>query len=178
LALRHTICTQKLIKKSNSGAFFSVAEYRKKIIASVAAALYAAVPIFFCCQANPAEATVSPPGNTSTSSANTPNFYATRTDNLSGRELFYRMMLSVILIVILGGAAMYISKKFLPKIVNPPGKNIRIIETTHLGNRKMVHLLKIGERKLLIGSTNENITMLADVTDALTNKIAQDANEG
>jgi flagellar biogenesis protein FliO len=45
------------------------------------------------------------------------------------------------------------------------GKQIRIIETVHLGPRKSVHLLKIGDKQILIGSTNENITKLADVMD-------------
>jgi flagellar biosynthetic protein FliO len=145
-----------------------VAVYRQKIVTFVAAAaLYAAMPIFFLCLTNSAKATEPSNNSTNVSSANTPNFYATRTGNLSGGELFYKMMLSVILIVILGGAAMYVSKKFLPKIVNQPGKNVHILETTHLGPRKTIHLLKIGERKLLIGSTNENITMLADVTEAV-----------
>jgi len=80
------------------------------------------------------------------------------------------MMVSVILIVILGGAAMYVSKKFLPRIASQSGKNIHILETTYLGPRKTVHLLKVGEKKLLIGSTSDSIAMLADVTDALTNK--------
>jgi len=152
-------------------AIFSVAEYKKKIIVSVtAAALYAAVPIFFFCRANQAEAAEPPAGNTSPAPANTPNFYVTQPDNLSGRELFYKMMVSVILIVILGGAAMYVSKKFLPRIVSQSGKNIHILETTYIGPRKTVHLLKVGEKKLLIGSTSDSIAILADVTDALTNK--------
>ena len=75
------------------------------------------------------------------------------------------MMSSVLLVIVLGAAAIYISKKLLPKITRLPGKEIHIVETVHLGPRKTVHLLKIGGRKLLIGSTNENITRLADVTD-------------
>jgi len=144
----------------------------KNIIFVAFAALCAAMLILFLYLINPAEAADQPAGNTSQAAVNTPNFYATQ-DNTGSRELFYRMMVSVILIVILGGAAMYVSKKFLPKIVSQSGKNIHILETTHLGPRKMVHLLNIGERKLLIGSTSDNITMLADVTDALTNKTTE-----
>lgn len=149
-----------------------MSEHRKKIIVSVAAAaLCAAMLLLFLCRANPAGAAEPPAGDTSPSAVNTPNFYATKSNNLG--ELFYKMMASVILIVILGGAAMYVSKKFLPRIVSQGGKNIHILETTYLGPRKMVHLLKVGEKKLLIGSTGDNIAMLADVTDALTNKTAE-----
>ena len=82
-------------------------------------------------------------------------------------ELFHKMMFSVLLVVVLGAGAIYISKKYLPKITNLAGKDVRIVETIHLGPRKMIHVIKAGNRKLLIGSTNENITMLADLTNEL-----------
>ena len=100
--------------------------------------------------------------------ANDPNFFLSSANSPGAREMFFKMMLSVLLVVALGAAAIYISKKFLPRITNPPGKKIRVIETAHIGPRKMVHLLKIGNQQLLIGSTSENITKLADVTDALS----------
>ena len=95
---------------------------------------------------------------------NDPNF-STRTGDKPGiRELFFKMMFSVLFVVVLGVAAIYVSKKFLPKITKLPGKEIRIAETVHLGPRKAVHLLEIGNRRFLIGSTNESITRLADLT--------------
>jgi len=86
-------------------------------------------------------------------------------DGLGRGELFFKMMFSVVLVLVLGAAAVYMSKKVLPRITNLPGKEIRILETAHLGPRKAVHLLRIGNQRLLIGSTNESITMLADVTE-------------
>ena len=95
---------------------------------------------------------------------NDPNF-STRTNDRPGiRELFFKFMLSVLFLIALGVAAIYVSKRFLPKITNLSGKEIRIAETVHLGPRKAVHLLEIGNRRFLIGSTNENITRLADLT--------------
>ncbi len=91
--------------------------------------------------------------------------FSTRTGDKPGiRELFFKMILSVLFLVVLGVAAIYVSKKFLPKITKLPGKEIRIAETVHLGPRKAVHLLEVGERRFLIGSTNESITRLADLT--------------
>jgi flagellar biosynthetic protein FliO len=99
---------------------------------------------------------------------NDPDFLK-KTNNGSGtQELFFKFMLSVLFLVALGAAGIYISKRFLPKISNLSGKEIRIAETVHLGPRKAVHLLEIGERRFLIGSTNENITKLADLTSTLT----------
>ncbi len=83
-----------------------------------------------------------------------------------GREFFYKMLLSILVVAILGAAVVYTSKKLLPKISNLPGKQIRVVETSHLGPRKAIHLIQIGSRRLLIGSTSEAITMLSDVTDS------------
>jgi len=113
---------------------------------------------------------------------NDPNFSMAAMNNIGGKELFFKMILSVLLIVALGIVAIYASKKLLPH-TGLPGKEMRIIETVHLGPRKTVHLLKIGNQRLLIGSTAENITKLADVTDvfpqsenALTNLSSQEVD--
>jgi len=89
-------------------------------------------------------------------------------NSLNTGELFYKMMILVVIVVALGAAAIYVSKKFGTRLTRFTGKEIQIIERTNLGPRKMVHLVKVGKQRLLIGSTNERITMLADVTDALT----------
>ena len=94
---------------------------------------------------------------------NDPNISTRKSDRPSSRELFFKMMVSVLFLIALGAAAIYVSKRFLPKITNLSGKEIRITETVHLGPRKAVHLLEVGERRFLIGSTNENITRLADL---------------
>jgi len=81
----------------------------------------------------------------------------------TGRELFFKMMLSVLLVIVLGVAAIYICRKLLPGITNPLKGQIRILETVHLGRNCAVHLIGIGNQQLLIGSTNEGITMLAEL---------------
>jgi len=99
---------------------------------------------------------------------NDPNPAIRTTGGFGSQELFFKMMLSILLVIALGTAAIYISRKLLPKITNLPGKQIHILETAHLGPRKAVHLVRIGDQKLLIGSTNESITTLANMTGALT----------
>jgi flagellar biogenesis protein FliO len=84
---------------------------------------------------------------------------------ISGREMFYKMLLSAVIVIAMGIGAIYITKKLLPRITNLPNKKIRVIETTHLAPRKGLHLVQVGARQLLIASTNETITMLADVTE-------------
>jgi flagellar biosynthetic protein FliO len=146
------------------GAFFNVAAYKKKIVALLAAA------VFLSCLVGdaPCNSRYNAGNNTQYSCGgllgNDPNFSGGPADSLNTGELFFKMMLSVLLVIGLGAAAIYISKKLLPKIANLPGKEIRVIETVHLGPRKTVHLLQVGNRRLLIGSTGESITKLADVT--------------
>lgn len=108
--------------------------------------------------------------------ASDPNSSAGANEALSSQELFFKTMFMVVLVAVLGAAAIYISRKLLPRITNLPGRDIRIIETVHLGPRKTLHLLRIGHQSLLIGSTNENITRLADVTDALADLSEQEVD--
>lgn len=96
--------------------------------------------------------------------ARDPNFAGTGSYGLGRWELFARTMLAVVFLVVLGVAAFYVSRKLLPKLANRPSKEIRIVETVHLGPRKAVHLIEVANRRFLIGSTNENIRKLAEVT--------------
>jgi len=100
--------------------------------------------------------------------ANDPNFSSSSTNGPTTGQLMRKMIIMILLVVGLGAAAIYCSKKFLPKITSMPGKELRIIETTHLGQRKAVHLLEIGNQRILIGSTNDRITLLADLTQYCT----------
>lgn len=104
---------------------------------------------------------------------NDPNFFEGTGYSTGGGEFLYRAMVGVLFVVVLGIAAIYVSKKLLPKITNIPGKEIRIIETIHLGPRKAIHLLEIDNQRFLIGSTNENIMKLADINSSATNPSTQ-----
>ncbi len=107
-------------------------------------------------------------------SANDPGFQEESPYGFSHQELFYRTMVAVVFVIVLGAAAIYVSRKLLPKIAGLPGKEIRVVETVHLGPRKAVHLLQIGHRRILVGSTNENITKLADLTEGFGDLSGQD----
>jgi flagellar biogenesis protein FliO len=94
-----------------------------------------------------------------------PNFASPADISFGGGGLFARMMLCIILVAGLGVGVLYVSKRLLPKVASVPGKEIRIRETAYLGPRKALHLVEIGNHRLLIGSTSDSITSLADVTD-------------
>jgi len=108
--------------------------------------------------------------------ANDPHFFG-RSDYNPGRgELSVRAVFAVLLVLVLIVAVVYVSRKLLPKITNLPGKEIRIIETSHLGPRRTIHVIEVGGRRLLIGSTNENITKLADLSSDLTDLSSIETN--
>lgn len=93
-------------------------------------------------------------------------------------ELFLRAMLAVLFVIVLGVGAIYVSRRLLPHIINAPGKKIRIVETAHLGPKKAVHVIEVGDRRFLLGSTAENITKLADITDDLIDLPTKEGGPG
>jgi flagellar biosynthetic protein FliO len=148
-----------------------MASYKKKIVALLGAiALCSGVTFVYSSQSATNEGTKPLFNNSDSRPESQPGLSAGTDDNFNTRELFFKMMFMILLVVVLGTAVVYISKKFLPGFTHPSGKRIRIIETVHLGPRRTVHLLKIGNRQLLVGSTSESITKLADVTNEPSEK--------
>ena len=91
-----------------------------------------------------------------------------------GSGIYSDLLRAILFVVVLGAAAIYASRKLLPRITNLPGKEVRVVETVYLGPRKAVHVLEVGSRRFLVGSTNENITKLADITDELAEMPVQE----
>ena len=90
--------------------------------------------------------------------------------NETRSKLMRQFALAIGFVIIL-----YFSKKFAGKLATTRGKDISVIETIHLGSHKTLHLLEVGGRqKLLIGSTSENINILADVTEAVSGELNQE----
>ena len=126
-----------------------MAEYKKKIVVLLAVAASVSGALVVCpAQSIGSEAVKPLFDNPSYVSAKDPNFSTRPADNPGSREMFSKMMASVLLVLVFGTAAIYISKKFLPKITNLSGKNIHIVETVYLSSRKAVHLVEIGGYKI------------------------------
>ncbi|GEM_PF-351009 len=141
---------------------------RKKTLVVFAAVVVAGGLIGLAARATDQEKAAAPAGPTQRSVFNDPNFAQPgpqASASLGGKELFFKMMLSVLLVVGMGVGALYLSKKVLPNLTKACGKEIRVVETTYLGPRKALHLVEIGNQRLLIGSTAESITALAHVGD-------------
>ena len=94
------------------------------------------------------------------------------------RTLFYRMMVSVFVVFVLGAVAIFFSKKFGPRITNLAGRQIHVIETVRIGSNRTIHLLEVDGRKILIGATNDQITKLAEFQPVSELNVPQSGSEG
>jgi flagellar biogenesis protein FliO len=86
---------------------------------------------------------------------------------LDTSQLLHQMLVLVLVILVLGGIAWYVFKKFLPRMrYGSSGRKIRIVETSYINPRQSVHLVEVGTRKLLLAGSKEGLQLLRDVTDA------------
>ena len=88
-------------------------------------------------------------------------------------KLLWQMLAYVLVILVLGGAMIFVVKRVLPKFRMVRGKSISVVETIYLGPRQSVYLLQVGRQKLLIAGTRERISMLAEVTEAFPEEAGQ-----
>ena len=82
-------------------------------------------------------------------------------------EMMWKMLSATLVVLLLGGLSIFVIKRLLPKISRVAGKKVSVLETVYLGPRKAVHLIQVGSRKLLVGSSTDRIVKLDDVTDAV-----------
>lgn len=71
-------------------------------------------------------------------------------------------------ITAVGVGVWFFCKKMSCNWAGAKGKNITVTETVSLGPRKLIHIVQIGSKQYLIGSTAENIRLLADVTESVS----------
>jgi len=83
-------------------------------------------------------------------------------------DLMKQFAYAVLIVMLLGVGAWYFSRKLMPRLATSRGRNISVIENVPLGPNKMLHLVEVGDgRRLLVGSTGQSVTFLADVTGSV-----------
>ena len=95
--------------------------------------------------------------------ARDPNFALGADRQFDTGGIYWRMMLAVLLVLVLGIATFYVSKKISGKIINLPNRQIKLVETLYLGSRKAVHLVNVGNKSIVIGTTATTITRIAEL---------------
>lgn len=83
------------------------------------------------------------------------------------RQLIRQLITMIVFVALIGFGVWWFAKRYSKGLMGGKGKLVTVTETVPLGPRKMVHILQIGSRKLLLGSTSDSIRFLADVTEAI-----------
>lgn len=86
------------------------------------------------------------------------------TERSEVRALLNKLCVAVGVVLVLGGVAIYLLRVVVPRMGPMSTKRVKVVEVHHLGGRKVIHLIEVGHRQLLVGSTPTQIAMLADVT--------------
>lgn len=74
----------------------------------------------------------------------------------------------IIVFVFVIGLAYFITKKLASLgALRMQSKNMKILETLQLGINQYIHLVKVGEKILIIGVSKDNISYLCEVDDKM-----------
>ncbi len=101
--------------------------------------------------------------------ANEPNYMDwSKSDNQfrtmeDDSSLLGKLFGSIIVILILGWAAYYLTKKLGLKTSPVAGKYIEVLETVNIGSQKQLHMIRSGDKQILISSTAQNITKISEM---------------
>ena len=88
------------------------------------------------------------------------------TGSLQGR-LIQQLFLMIGLVGLIGVGAWFFCKKIACNWTTGKGRTITVTETVSLGPRKLIHIVRVGSKQYLLGSTPENIRLLAEVTESI-----------
>ena len=80
-------------------------------------------------------------------------------------RLLWKMLAYLLIILVLGAVGILVVKRLVPRLGPSAGRDVSVLETLHLGPRKSVYLLRVGDRRLLIAGARDSVSMLADVTN-------------
>jgi flagellar biogenesis protein FliO len=121
-------------------------------------------------------ATPATPERTGTAAATAPALPLGRPDqplrlgatNAAGSgSLIWQSLAAILVVLVLGGVALYVVKRLRPRIAQARGKKMRLLETFHLGQQKALFLMEVGNQRLLLGVSRDSLRLVADVTAAV-----------
>ena len=87
----------------------------------------------------------------------------TAPDAWSGLTLAVSVILKLGLVVALIYASLYLLRRWQSGAFDPARRQVTIVESARLTPRQALHLVRAGERLLLIGATDQSLTLLAEV---------------
>jgi flagellar protein FliO/FliZ len=83
--------------------------------------------------------------------------------------MLFSVTFKLALVLLLAYVCLLVFKRWRGRMPGLPARQLQLLETTRLSARQAVHLVKVGEQTLLIGATDQNISLLVEVDpDGLT----------
>jgi flagellar biogenesis protein FliO len=83
------------------------------------------------------------------------------------KNLTSRLLMMLGFIAAAGVGIWYFFKKMNTPWTGTKNGHLQLVETMHLGPRKAIHIIRAGQKRLLISNSNEGIRLLADLTGTL-----------
>lgn len=84
---------------------------------------------------------------------------------------FVKLMVVLLLIV---GSALIFRRWLQTGSSGKPARQMRLVETIRLSPKQAIHLVVIGEQKLLIGATDQNVALISPIEDNLSSVLAEE----
>jgi flagellar biosynthetic protein FliO len=75
------------------------------------------------------------------------------------------VFLRLVVVLLVMAAAFWILRRVQGNGWKGAQRQLQVLETTHLTPRRTIHLIQIGERKLLIGATDQSISLLTELDE-------------
>ena len=74
-----------------------------------------------------------------------------------------RMLAYVGVALVLGLGAVFVAKRYLPRMAPRGGERIHVVDSAYLGPRKQVHVLEVGAQRFLVASCRDSVTMISEL---------------
>lgn len=84
-------------------------------------------------------------------------------DNTALLVSFLKIIIAIPIVILLAYISLRMGNKLLAKGYD--GKNIKIIERINLSNKAALYIAKISDEYFLLGVSDQNITLLKELTD-------------
>lgn len=74
-----------------------------------------------------------------------------------------QLLAAAMVVVVLGAAAVFVFRRWGPKIASRTGRQIIVADTAHLAPGKTLHVIQAHGRRLLVAATKERVSLLSDL---------------
>lgn len=87
-------------------------------------------------------------------------------NDYSSGGIYFRMIFAIFIVAGMGAAVYWMGKRLRYNVAGGKKGRIEVLETAYLAARKTLHIVRVGNKTFLIGSTNDSISSIADISDS------------